>query len=77
VIWEATAVVAVPSSAVFRHHGGWAVYRLAEGAARLQPITPGHRNTETTEVREGVEPGAQVVLYPGDRLAEGRRIARR
>ncbi|MCC6522517.1 MAG: hypothetical protein IT373_07635 [Polyangiaceae bacterium] len=77
VVWERPSVLAVPASAVFRHDGGWAVYAIEEGRARLRPIEAGERNALEVEVRDGLADGAEVVLHPSDKVAEGVRVVTR
>lgn len=74
VVWAADSVVTVPSSAVFRHGEGWAVFAVEEGRARVRPIVVGHRSSSETEVVEGLAPGAVVIRHPTDRIAEGVRV---
>ena len=37
-------------------------------------VTVGQRGSFAAEIRDGLEPGETVVLYPSDRLADGVRI---
>jgi len=73
-VWQADDVVQVPVAALFRDDGRWAVYRVAEGRARLTPLQIGHDNGETAEVLGGIEPGTSIVLYPGAEMADGVRV---
>lgn len=73
---EAQAVL-VPVGALFPHAGGFAVYRLDERRARLQPVEVAARNATQAWVRAGVTPGQAVVLYPPAVLADGQRVALR
>lgn len=70
-VWRAEAVVRAPVSALFRHQGRWAVFRVEGGRARLQPIEMGQNNGEFAEVRAGLTPGERVVLHPGPSIADG------
>ncbi|HEU0012692.1 MAG TPA: efflux RND transporter periplasmic adaptor subunit [Longimicrobium sp.] len=74
VTWEAADVLKVPTSAVFRHGGGWAVFVVDAGRARLRPLTLGHRGEAEAEVQRGLRAGEVVVLYPSDEVAEGVRV---
>lgn len=71
VTWSADDVVQVPVSALFRSSGRWAVFRVADGVARVTPLEIGHSNGDVAEVLAGLEPGETVVLYPGERVADG------
>ena len=77
VVAEAEDVLKVPAAALFRHADGWAVFRIANGRARLQPVTVGPSNDTEAEVREGLAKDDHVVLYPSDRIEDGTRIAAR
>jgi HlyD family secretion protein len=76
VLWRADDVLKVPQGAAFRSGDGWAVYRIVSGAARLTPVQLGHRGETELEVLGGLEPGAVVVVHPGDRVKEGARVER-
>ncbi|OYX44120.1 MAG: RND transporter [Rhodobacterales bacterium 32-67-9] len=77
VTWEGQDVMQVPLSALFRHDGGWAVFRAEGGRARLTPVTLGHRNGTAAEVTEGLTPGDRVILHPSDGIADGTAIVER
>ncbi len=66
--------VTVPTGAVFRHGEGWAVFVDDGGRARLVAIEPGPRGGARTVVQSGLEPPAEVVVYPGDAVKDGVRI---
>ncbi len=73
-VWTAGAVVRVPVSALFRDRGRWAVFRVEGGRARLRSVDIGQNNGELAEVRSGLRPGDQVVLHPGQSIADGAAI---
>ncbi|RMH44082.1 MAG: HlyD family efflux transporter periplasmic adaptor subunit, partial [Alphaproteobacteria bacterium] len=62
--WTGKDVVSVPLGALFRHDGGWAVYVVEDGHARLRPVETGHRNGVVAEIVSGLEPGEMVIAYP-------------
>lgn len=70
-------VLAVPTSALFRDRGTWAVYAIADGRAHLVPIEIGHRAPLAVEVVHGLAPGDTVVVHPSDAVRDGVRIAPR
>jgi HlyD family secretion protein len=69
--------ITVPTGAVFRHGAEWAVFVADGDRARLRIVEPGPRGGAATVVRRGVEPGEQVVVYPGDAVRDGVRIRAR
>lgn len=73
-VWTAGAVVRVPVAALFRDRGRWAVFRVEGGRARLRSVDIGQNNGELAEVRSGLRPGDQVVLHPGQSIADGAAI---
>lgn len=76
-IWSAEAVVRAPVSALFRHQGQWAVFKVEGGRARMQRVGIGQNNGEFAEVRAGLKPGDRVVLHPGQSTSDGSRIRAR
>jgi HlyD family secretion protein len=74
VLWEGDGVVKIPQGAAFRRGDGWAVFRVVAGKARLTPVRIGHRGDTEVEVLGGLEPGAVVVVHPGDRVREGAKV---
>jgi HlyD family secretion protein len=77
VVWEASDVVKVPTSALFREGTKWAVYRIEEGRARRTVVELGHQTGVEAEVKAGLDAGARVVIHPGDALADGARVVER
>lgn len=75
VVWQGEKVLRVPVSALIRDAGGWAVYRVVKGRARLAPVEVGHRSNADAEVLRGLTEGEVVILHPSDRVAEGVRVA--
>jgi HlyD family secretion protein len=74
-VWRGEDLPAVPVGALFRSGADWAVFRIEGGRARLTPIEIGERNASWAELRSGLEPGANVILHPSDRVADGIRVA--
>ncbi len=77
VLWEGDDVLQVPQPALFRHEGGWAVFRVEEGVARLGAVDIGRQAEGHAEVLDGLEAGAQVVMFPPTDLADGDRVIQR
>jgi HlyD family secretion protein len=74
VVHERSGVRLVPTPALFRVEGQWAVFvivndRLVERLVRL-----GGQNEQSAEVLEGLNEGDRVVIYPGESLTPGARV---
>ena len=74
IVQQASDVLQVPGSALFRAGDGWAVYRLEDGRARRTPVAIGLRSATAAQVRQGLEPGQTVIVQPDDRIVDGTRI---
>ena len=78
VVWEAEDVVKVPAGSLFRGPGGgWSVFAVRGGRARLTTVEVGRANGAEAEVRAGLDPGDRVVLHPSDRVKDGGRVTGR
>jgi HlyD family secretion protein len=77
VVAERRSVVQVPLASVFRHRQGWALYAAREGRARLVPVELGVRGDTSVEVLAGLAEGEEVIVHPGERLADDVRIRAR
>jgi HlyD family secretion protein len=78
VVWEAAEAVKVPAGALFRAtDGGWAVFAVRGGVARVTPVRVGHSNGLEAEVLEGLAPGDRVVMHPSDRVKDGVEVVGR
>ena len=71
VVGEAHDVVLVPAGALFRSGPDWAVFVFQTGRARLQQVTLGLRNAIQAQVLDGLSTGEQVILHPGQNIADG------
>jgi HlyD family secretion protein len=74
---EAADAVLVPLAAVFRRDGREGVFVATGGRARLVPVETGRRGDREAEVRAGLTGDEQVIVYPGDTIADGTRITAR
>lgn len=75
------SVLRVPASAVFPAAGSaaegdarMAVFVVEDGRARLRPVTLADRTGEQAWIAQGLRAGEQVILYPGDAVADGVRV---
>ncbi len=67
----------VPSSSLFRHEGGWAVYRVEDGRAIRQRVELGQQSGLEAEVVSGLDEGQQIVVYPSDAIGDGVQVVAR
>jgi HlyD family secretion protein len=74
VVWRSPEVLCVPTTAMFRHGNGWAVFAAREGRAVLTPISIGHSNDEVAEVLKGLRYGDRIIVHPSDRVANGSAV---
>jgi len=74
VIWENDRVLKVPVSALFRRGSDWSAYVVRAGRAVLVPVHVGRSSGVETQVLDGLKEGDEVILYPGDRVADGIRV---
>jgi HlyD family secretion protein len=75
VVWEANDVLTVPASALFRRGEGWSVFAIENGRSRARDVEVGHRNALHAEVMKSLTEGTQVILHPGNQVAEGSRVS--
>ena len=71
ILSEADNVLQAPSSALFRHRGGWAVFRAGLEAASLQPVEVGRRSGLAAEILSGLSEGDRVINHPSDTVTDG------
>lgn len=76
-VWQADSVLQAPAGAIFRQGQGWAAYRVEEGRARLRPVRIGRQTGARVQILDGLGPGDQVVVYPGDLVTDGREVRAR
>jgi len=77
IIWEQEGVMKVPTSALFRHGDGWAVFRIENERAVLRSVKLGRKSALAAEVLEGLALGDTVVIHPSDRITDGVQIVPR
>jgi HlyD family secretion protein len=71
ITWEGRDLIKVPTGALFRRAGEWAVFRVEDGQARIRTVKVGHANGLETEILEGLREGDPLVLHPSDKVADG------
>ncbi len=77
IVSEATDVLKTPTSALFRVGEEWAVFRVVAGVAQQTVVKLGMQNGLQAEVVEGLAAGDQVVVHPGDDVADGTGVEAR
>lgn len=77
VIWEADDAVIVPTSALFRQDGGWAVYVVENEKAVLRDVEIDKNNGIQASVKSGLQTGDRVILYPPSELVDGAAVKQR
>ena len=77
VLWEGRDVMKVPTSALFRDQGQWAVYVAADDRARRMLVQLGRQTGQEAEVTSGLSEGMMVIVHPGDQVRDGARITDR
>ncbi len=73
-IWSADNVTQLPIGALFRSDGNWSVFAVENNHAVLRTVEVGHMNAVNVEILSGMSEGDQVVLYPNDRMEDGKLI---
>jgi HlyD family secretion protein len=71
---ETPSAVVAPLGALVRDTGGWAVFRIERGRARLRPVRVGALTDQDAEIRAGLAPGDVLVDYPSDQVRDGSRV---
>ncbi len=74
ILRRAPHALKAPLGALVRADGGWAVYRMADGRARLTPIKVGALTDREAEVLSGLAAGDRLVVFPSDKVRDGARV---
>jgi len=77
VIHRSPDAVKVPSAALFRDGGAYAVYVVEAGVARKRTVEVPRRNDREALVEKGIAPGERVIVFPGDAVRDGVKVALR
>ena len=75
VVWENTAALCAPAGALFQRAGSWQSFVVAGGRSQLRTVKVGRSNGIQTEILDGLSEGAQVIVYPGDKVSADMRVA--
>ncbi len=74
---ETPSAVIAPAGALVRDSGGWAVFRIEQGRARLRPVKVGAITDRDAEILEGAADGDSLVVFPSDQVRDGVRVKAR
>lgn len=77
VVWEDDDAIIVPSSALFREQGRWAVFVVEDETAEHRQVRIGRNNGIQAQVLGGLQEGETVILYPATELTDGTSVERR
>lgn len=77
VVWEAEDALILPSSALFRDNGNWAVFVDKGGIAEMRRVDIGRNNGIDAQALGGVGVGETVVLFPTSGIVDGVKITPR
>jgi HlyD family secretion protein len=74
VIWSAASALKLPVSALARRDGGWSVFTVEGGRARVVAVKVGQRGRSEVELLDGLAEGSTVIVDPSNDLVEGARV---
>ncbi len=77
VILERPGVLKAPTSALFRVADRWSLFVVRDGTARQTEVHIAQRNAVEAEVVSGLAEGDQVIVHPGETVADGVSVIRR
>jgi len=77
VIWEENETLTVPSSALFRDGGDWAVFAVEDGVSNLRKVVIGQNNGVQAQVINGLEEGTRIILFPSSALMDAMQVKER
>jgi len=69
--------VLVPTAALFRDGEDWAVYAVDQDRAVLRKLVLGARDSQSAEVKSGLDTGDRVILHPNDQIADATLVVDR
>jgi len=74
ILWDKDDVLQVPTSSLFRHQDGWAVFVIEGQYAKRRVINVGKRNGLTAEILDGIKEGELIINHPNDDVDNDTRI---
>jgi hypothetical protein len=76
-IWHQDDALLIPAGALFREGSEWKTFVLREGKAAATTLDVGRTDGRMTQVINGLEVGAQVLLHPPDSVKDGVAVVKR
>ena len=77
VVWQSDDALIIPSSALFRVNGGWAVFAVRDGRARQIEVSAVQSNGPQTAISGNPDDLELIIPYPGSDLNNGSRVTQR
>jgi HlyD family secretion protein len=74
VTWETTDALRGRTGALFQQNGVWQTFTVEGGRAKLKTVKVGRSNGVEMEILDGVSAGAELIVYPGDKIRDGIRV---
>jgi HlyD family secretion protein len=74
IVAEAANALQVPAQAIFYRDGQPVVYRVDGNRVHTTPVQLGLSSVSTTEVAQGLDDGAVVVIGPASNIEDGMRV---
>lgn len=74
VVWEADAVLQVPTSALFRLDEEWNVFVIENGRASARRVSIGRQSGIAAQVLAGLAEGDEVIVHPANQISDGTRV---
>ncbi len=70
-------VLKAPLTALFRDGEEWALFVNDDGRAQKRRVELGYRNADEGQILSGLSAGESIVVYPGEGIEDGTRLAAR
>jgi HlyD family secretion protein len=74
---QTPSAVTAPLGGLVRDKGGWAVFRIENGRARLTDVQVGALTDRAAEILSGVKPADRLVIFPSDQVRDGVTVRER
>lgn len=74
VVWHSDETVKVPISSLFRSGTNWNVFVVENGRVHPRKVVIGEHNSSEAQVMNGLNPGEEIICFPGNQLSDGTRV---